>query len=157
MGESLQSRCWLISLACLGLLGCLGTGGCASVTPPTAEVTNIRATDTSPDGTRFVVTVLLTNPNEEALPLRSVHYSLGVQGLGDYTGSDLPNRTLPSHGVQTVEFPAAIPGNQGEVKGRPVKVTAEIKYQPPGEIRQLMLESGIPLPTVSVEKTGRVE
>ena len=131
--------------------------GCSGLQTPTAEVTSVRLVEQTPDGASFLVTVAVVNPNQTALPLRKSNYTLTVPGLGEYSSSDLPNRTIPSGGVQVVTIPAAIAGKVGNLRGKTCTIEGSIDYEPPGEIRRLMTDSYIPLPTVDFKRTGPIE
>jgi len=123
-------------------------------TPP-ATVASVRVAQQTGEGVRLEVVVELTNPNDVALPLKSSSFSVRVGGAAA-SMSTRPNRTLPARGMQTVVLPIALATGES-VSGAQVSVTGTITYEPPGEIRKLLTESKIPLPTTSFSYQGQIQ
>ena len=98
------------------------------------------------------VTVELQNPNNVPLPLRRAQYTVEVAGAEPFSFRDQPARTLPASGRQTVELAAVFPG---DATGATCHVSGWITYEPPGEIRKLLTESGIPLPNADFSSTEK--
>jgi uncharacterized lipoprotein len=131
--------------------------GCSSLQTPTGVVTAVRPTAATAEGARVEVTVELINPNDIPLPLLRTDYTVTLEGVGTFTFHDPTDRTLPAGGTQAVVLPAAFAKDGGQVGGVPYRVTGNITYEPPGEVRKVLTESGIPLPTVSFAASGRLE
>lgn len=132
-------------------------GGCATVETPTIEVVNVRVAEQTGEAARIEALVELTNPNDTPLPLTSASYTLSVGSAGSVSLDDFPNRTLPALGKQTVLLPASVRTNGANLKGAAYTVSGSVTYEPPGEMRKILTESGIPLPWVDFSKSGSVE
>jgi len=126
------------------------------VESPTAEVTGIAVTDRSNDGARVEVMVLVTNDNDFPLPLTASRYRVTVAGVGDFAFDDHPHVTLPANSSQPVTLPAAF-AMSPDAGGGAVQVAGTFTYEPPGQFRKAMTDSGIPLPKVGFDGSGRLE
>jgi hypothetical protein len=122
---------------------------------PIATVTSVRLVEQTDQGAVLKITIGLVNPNAVALPLKGTSYTLAVGGATN-SYHDLPNSTLPAGGDQTVELTAALPATTN-LSGAAVKVHGSVTYVPPGEIRRLLTESKVPLPSASFNYTGAVQ
>ena len=149
-----QSIRKVLTAAALALsLALVGCDDLKSVEKPSTRVLSARLVDETDEGARILVEVELTHKNKVALPLVNADYSGEIQGIGDYDGQDLPNRTLPINSRQVVTLPMVYRTDE-PVTGLAIDVSGNIEYQPPGEIRKLLTESGIPLPKTGF--SGRV-
>ncbi len=133
------------------LLSLLLLTGCVS--SPSAKVTDVVVEERTSQGTRLVVIVELTNPNATALPLPKADYEVSVDGAGSFSFQVIPDATLPGKGVQTIRFPAALAGGRS-LAGRSYNVSGSIFYEPPGEVRRLLTEYRVPLPSAGFSKSG---
>jgi len=132
-------------------------GGCSSnrnvvgawMATPTAEVEALELTAVSPAATTGNLIVKLTNPNDTPLPLPMARYAVTL-GETTYRTDTVPNAALPALGAQRVVLPVVFDGGAGEA----FTATGSIAYVPPGEIRVLMADLGIPLPTVNFRGSG---
>ena len=134
------------------------------VPTPRTKVTAVKVTERTDEGARIEITVELTNPGDVALALVSAGYTVRVGGAAPVTFSSQPNRTLPAGGSQTVTLPAVLALSGGTSGGGEpartlpgVVVTGSIVYEPPGEIRQLLTESKVPLPSAQFRYRGQLE
>jgi LEA14-like dessication related protein len=155
-----------VRLIALGpLLFCVTVaGGCAlydkateePIATPTAKVLSVTLADQTDQGARLIVLVELSNPNSHiALPLRFAQYQVSAGGASA-SSSSKPSRTLPGGGTQTVELPISLAGS-GAHSGAAVQAGGHITYEPPGEVRKLLTESSVPLPTVSFSYSGTIQ
>lgn len=132
-------------------------GGCSTnrsvigawIAPPTAEVETLELTAVSPAATTGNLIVKLTNPNDTPLPLPLARYTVTL-GETTYRTDTVPNAALPALGEQRVVVPVVFDGPAGKA----YTASGAITYVPPGEIRVLMTDLGIPLPTVSFRGSG---
>jgi len=122
------------------------------VAAPKAEVIGARVDEQTAVAGRVILTVKLTNPNAVDLPLMRARYSFAVAGER-YRGSDVPHVVLPASGVMLVELPGVIASGQ-PLAGRSFKASGTVTYQPPGEVRELLTEYRVPLPTTSFRGGG---
>ncbi len=145
----------LYSLPCLLLVagGCTATSG---LQDPVAHVVAVKLVEQTQQGARVEVTVTLDNFNNIPLPLTESHYTVSVTGGGVYSANDLPDRTLPASGHQEIIIPAVFATTQ-KLDGADYAVHGSVAYRPPGEIRKLLTDSWIPLPTASFSSSGKLE
>lgn len=127
------------------------------VRPPVAKVTAVTVTERTDEAVRLEITIELTSVGDLALPLVDAKYTVNAAGAAPATFSSNPNRTLPAGGSQTITLPAVLTTAEGLSVGTPATVTGSIVYEPPGEIRQLMTESKVPLPSVSFRYSGQLQ
>jgi len=137
------------------LAGC-GVPQMFQIEVPTTRVNGASVTATSDEGTQVTVFVQVRNPNMAALPLLGAHYTFNVDGRV-VTYADEVHRTLPSAGIQIVALPVAMPSDGAELGGRRFDISGSITYKPPGQLRKLLSESRIPLPTIAFAGSGTIE
>lgn len=142
---------WLAVVGCGSLLGC---GAISGVKDPKAEVTGLALQQQTEYGARMDLLVTLTNPNKVPLPVERASYWVQVEGLGQYSFTDVPHRTIPAGGSQVVRLPVAVPGN-ASLAGKQASAGGTFTYNPPGEVRKLLTDSRVPLPSFSFD--GRSE
>ncbi len=155
-------------LACIALCLLSGLTGCAldpGLVPPSASVESVRVIDQTAEGSRLEVLIRMENPNLVSLPLPSVNFTLTLKDVGTFAFTDTPHITLPAKrndgeygpGIQFLKLPAAIATQGKDSHGAAYQVSGAIVYEPPGEIRRLMTESNVPLPTMNFSQAGTVE
>ncbi len=141
----------IIGIVCLALL----VGGCTSnLKPVSARVDSVRIDEQTAEGVRVLVTVVAENPNDVPLPVVRAKYEVDLAGAEPFKFTDLPAVSVPANGVQTVTLPAALAKGGGDAAGTSYRVSGGLIYEPPGEIRKLMTEYGIPLPSASFKDEG---
>ena len=137
---------------CFVLPGCSNVG---VIHQPDIKLESVKVTQTSPEGSRVECTVILENPNEVPLPLVYASYQIMVDGLS-FELADKTNRTLPAKGSQTVVLPAAF-ASTSDLHAKAFTFNTTVRYQPPGQFRKLLTESGIPLPSTSLSSQGQLQ
>ncbi len=136
------------------LLLTLALGGCSlpgSIVMPVAEIAAVRCVERGPAANRYQILLTITNPNDVALPITSADYTLTIADK-KYQGDTPPSATLPAAGTITVSLPAAVPatGNEFTVKGH-------LEVHPPGQIKQILYDLGVPMPKLRFENKGVIE
>jgi hypothetical protein len=143
----------LILLACLSACG--GPLKLPTIPTPIAmpdvQVQSVDLVDASPDAGRYLLKLTLTNPNDFALPLLDAEYRIKINDQ-QYIGSTPPNATLPKSGSITLQLPAALP-----VRGQNYEVSGSIQLDPPGQIKQLSYDAGLPRPRAPFKAQGAVQ
>lgn len=146
--------------------GCAAGGGLAE---PNAGVVGVVLVSQTHEGARLETVVELENSNRTPMPLVEAEYTVSLQGVGRYTGHEWLHRTIPaasgqgegdggSPGRQVVRLPVAIANTGwGDLAGAEYEVEGSVSYRPAGEVRQLLTEMRVPLPSVGFEGSGRVE
>ncbi len=142
----------LLTIATLALTGC----AFSDIKAPQARVESVRLTEQSDKGARVEVALIMTNPNDKALALKRTDYSVRLSQGGVFRFKDESNRTLPANGEQTILLPAAF-ATDGNINAAQYEVRGDVSYEPPGQLRRSLTESGIPLPSVSFSKSGSLE
>ena len=139
----------LLATSALLLTGCIG------ITRPDVEVTGIRLDNQSTDGGRLLVDLMVTNPNDEALPMPAVSYRVDVEGAGDFEFTARPFAAVPKKGQVELTLPAAVRG--ADLKGKRVTVDGELVFEPQGELRRVFYENNIPKPKTRFSSEGVLE
>lgn len=140
-------------LATCSLIGCKSNR--LRTKPPTAQVTGVRLVEHTTTGSRLEVLLQLGNPNDFGLPLTRSDFSFRVAGGDSFTFNDQPHRSIPAKGTQLVRLPVAL-ANPSSIVGAAFVVEGSVTYEPPGEIRKLLTESSVPLPSVGFRGEGVV-
>jgi LEA14-like dessication related protein len=86
-------------------LVCLQSLACSNLTPPSAEVRGLQLNQITEDGIRLDVTMDVTNPNAEALPLTHSKYQLSLAGKDLIKGEAKPDVTIPAGETKAVTLP----------------------------------------------------
>ncbi len=149
---------FLLTLLCLLISsgGCKAIASLTSIKNPTAKVTAVELAEQSAQGAVVRVTVQIENTNGVALPIITNQYTFVVAGMKPFVFLDKPKRTLPGRRMQTLELVAAFDTGGKDVTGAAYRVSGKLEYQPPGQIRRIMTDSGIPLPSVSYAASGKI-
>lgn len=126
------------------------------VTAPVSQVQSVRLVEAGPDANRYMVTLLLTNPNDYALPLLDADYRVQIGDAG-YRGDTAPNRTLPASGHVLVELPAVIAAGDAPESGTEYRISGSLEMDPPQQLKQVFYEFGLPRPRTSFSGSGTIE
>lgn len=133
-------------------------GGCEGIrllpkvyAAPEAVVRQVQLTERSAEGTAVRIVLDVTNPNDEQLPMKIARYRLTLGGQ-TYVGNTPANAISPAEGTVTFTLPAAVP----TTAGTDYKLTGQIEFQPPGQLRDLITDFGVPLPTIALNSTGQL-
>ncbi|MEM9418558.1 MAG: hypothetical protein AAGA25_05805 [Planctomycetota bacterium] len=134
-----------------------GLTGCISAVPPSLEVVGAEITQSSPEGTRVEVAVVMSNPNDVPIQLPEASYSVSVADAGSYAYIELPAQVLGPKGVQAMRFPAAIETDGQSLSGRAWEISGSVTYSPENYLRTFLTETGVPLPLVLFSGKGVLE
>jgi LEA14-like dessication related protein len=145
-----MSRTVLLGLCLTALL----TGCNTNLRQVATRVDSVRIDERTDQGVRVLVTVIAENPNDIPLPIVKARYKVGLAGGGEFAFTDLPKATIPAKGTQTITLPAAFALDGGDAVGRSYQVAGQLTYEPPGEIRKLLTEYNVPLPSASFKAQG---
>jgi LEA14-like dessication related protein len=124
---------FLLSLALVMLaLGCSST---STLAPPRVELTGITALSSAANNQRFRVSLLLTNPNAEPLPIEKLQFSVRLAGEGRLEG-DSGALTVAPQNTETlsVEVPGDLVSSlsrllsllQGPESGLPYELVGQV-------------------------------
>lgn len=92
----------VLGTALLGVCACSSVP--RSVTPPQVQLVSLSLLEATADGQRFRVSLLLDNPNDVALPIRSVRFNARLAGEGILSGESLAPLELPARSRETLRL-----------------------------------------------------
>lgn len=127
-----------------------------NVITPQASVISLQVTEQTDTGFRVEAVVELTNENRVPLPLLDIHYKIEVDKVGSISVLDDANRTIPAHGKQRVILPASFAWQGPAPGGASWTVSGKVQYDPPGELRQILTETKVPLPVTHFKEAGKI-
>lgn len=148
-------------LVILALAG-MSLGGCTSYRSPSIQLVDVRMVDRSDEAAAFHFDFDLENPNEEPIELREFRYTLSVDGTRVYEGRRAASTTLQPGTTNRVELPAAIRyalvNWQASTLPESVeyRLTGTLVYVTPGELAEVLLDTGVRRPTASFSTAGRL-
>lgn len=143
----------------LALALALPLAGCSTYAPPSLEFAQPTLAEESPDGFVLAFALDATNSNEVELPLRDLRYTVALDGRV-YRGVRSGEASLRRLGTQRIVLPAAFPLPEGMPRPRgPVgyRIEGELRYVTPGEIAQILFDTGVRRPTVSFRHEGTID
>lgn len=137
------------------LLGATVLAGCGTPGSPRGRVLDAALVEETPDGARIEFVVELVNPRQEHYPLVEARYSLDVDGAGTFRFTEYPTEALPAQETQRLLLAGALPAT--DLSGKTWQVRGAVSYQPGGEFRQVLTDSGVPLPVIRFDGEGTLE
>jgi hypothetical protein len=119
---------------------------------------NVRLTRQTAEGARVESVVRITNPNDVELAIDSATIRMNVRGVDAFISETEPAIALPPNASQTFTVAAAFPRDSGvaSLEGAAYRLSTTVHFVPPGEIREILTESGVPLPFLTVSRSGRL-
>lgn len=159
--KNMKSLVWLmvlgLSLACVS---------CAKkkhpdpalwqIQSPQAKVISCHVTQQTDAGFRVEAVIELSNDNRVPLPLLDTHYTIKIEKVGSISLVDEAKRTVPAFGKQQLILAASFAWKDPAPAGAVWTVTGRVKYDPPGELRQILTETKIPLPDSHFHDSGKL-
>lgn len=133
--------------------------GCAG-TPPTFSVVDAGITARSPEGAVVTFVVEGQNSTTDPAPIRTVTYSLMIDGEVAFRAERLGEVTIPAGGVQQFRLPVVVaPGPDGAAPTgqRDYALSATVQYEAPGSIAEALFDSGIRRPTTTFRESGTLD
>jgi LEA14-like dessication related protein len=133
----------------------LSLGGCSSYKDPSVKIIGASVVETSGEAMTLRIAADLTNPNDEPLKLLTFSYHVDVDGHRVYRGVRAAEATLAANEQRQVSLPAVVrfADLHGSPTSQPVNaeytVSGSLQYVTPGEIAQILFDSGVRKP-----KTG---
>jgi hypothetical protein len=138
-------------------------GGCASYRAPEFSVTEARAGARSNDGVEMFFTLDARNDNDVALPLRDVKYRVELDGRTVFSGTRSAEATLRRLGTQKITLPAVVRLDENAPEGArtggatlPYRISGTVTYVTPGQIAEILFDTGVRVPTVGFEGEGQI-
>jgi len=139
--------------------------GCSSVSSPKLTVTSAAPMGRSDEGVALAFMVDAENPNESALPLRTIEYTVMLDGRPVFAGTRSPEATLRRLGTQQIVLPAVVRladhpwlaaglASAGKV---PFRIEGRLTYVAPGQIAEILFDSGVSVPTSTFSGAGEID
>jgi LEA14-like dessication related protein len=132
-------------------------GGCSSYSAPVVESVGASSPRIADEGSGVVVDfdVNLRNKNDEGLPLRTVDYTLDLDGQRVFRGTRSAEATVPATGTQRVELPVSFPAEKMR-PGAKYRLTGTMTYVIPGAFAEALFDSGVRVPSMSFAAEGEL-
>lgn len=134
---------------------------CAGPRQPSFRVAEVRAGERTDQGVAMTFVLDAENDNDVALPLRDVEYTVELDGQRAFSGTRSAEATLRRLGTQQVVLPAVVrTGDGGAIRtsGRvPYRISGTVTYVTPGQIAEILFDSGVRVPSVGFSGTGEVD
>jgi len=149
--------------ALLGSLACAPLVGCSAYQPPAFEVLRVDELERSEEAVVLGFTLSATNPNDQPMPLQRMKYSLMLEGQQVFEGRRSAETVVRRFGMQIIELPAVVPTTEfdpqrfeqtGELR---YDLTGWVEYQTPGELAEVLFDTGVRRPRASLTQRGTVD
>lgn len=105
---NVAKRSRLLGTLALGLAASISLQACSSVprrvTPPQANLLELRIIEAGPEGQLFGLRLQIVNPNEVEIPVVRLDIDIRLGGEGRLIGDHSTPFTLPARGSETLEF-----------------------------------------------------
>jgi hypothetical protein len=145
----------LVPAACVFALAALS--GCESYRAPDLSLAETKPVQRTEAGTALHFGIDAQNDNDVALPLREITYTLAVDGKPVFTATRSPEATLRRQGSQRIVLPAVVPSEAGAVNpGSRFRLSGAMTYVTPGQIAEILFDSGVRVPSVGFSFEGEV-
>lgn len=140
----------------------LWVGGCVVVDAvqeglvdaPSAEVLGVSVVDVGERSAALEAAVRLSNPNDVELPVESVRVRMVGPGGESFASAVPVTVSMPPNGSEVMQVRGVLPTGNGDVVGEQVRVSVTVRWVPPGEVRAILTETGVPLPFVVARQSG---
>jgi hypothetical protein len=134
-------------------------GGCGLTRSPSARIASAALVDRSTEALRFDVAAELTNPNpEDSLELRTIRYTVRIDGGGTYRGLRAAQATLAPGADATLQLPVIVPLDRIDPAATALdwSIDGVLLYIAPGALAETLLDAGVRRPTIRFRGEGRV-
>lgn len=128
--------------------------GCSGSAPKVDSVGVSRGAAKS-DAEALEFTLNMRNDNADGVPLRTVDYTLDIDGRRVFSGIRSAEATVPAKGEQVVRLPAAFEGVQLR-PGTRYRLSGSYTYVLPGAFAEALFDSGVRVPSASFAAEGEI-
>lgn len=153
------SRAWLL----IGILVLSATaGGCVGSAAPRVSLANAQVAERTAEGLAMQFTLNAENTNDVGLPLRTVRYTLELDGKQVFSGTRSAEATLRRLGTQQIVLPAVMATGPDTTAMRttgrvPYRISGTMTYVAPGQIAEILFDSGVRVPSTDFSGTGEID
>lgn len=153
-----------LHLAAAAVIGpALAAPGCSRYRAPTFELVGVRELERTDDALVLGFTLAASNPNDENLPMRQADYRLIIDGVPAFNGMRSAETILRRYGKgQLIELPAIVPADRFDLSAFDsgsirYLLTGSIEYQTPGELAEVLFDSGVRRPKAPLRAAGTLD
>lgn len=129
----------LVALLCSAALGY----GCRSAPPREISLQGVSLAESTDSVQRYDLTLTVTNPNPDDLPLREATYSVTADGQVVFTTRASAQATVPPLQSTTIKLPFVV---SGRVAGGRMVVSGSLQYLAPGALAEALFDTGFRKP-----------
>lgn len=151
------------AIALLPALTLMLLPGCASYQAPAFSVAEARPGVRTQQGVEMFFVLNARNDNDAALPLRDVEYRVELDGRTVFSGTRSAEATLRRLGTQQITLPAVVklddnaPASvRAGSPGVPYRISGTVTYVTPGQIAEILFDTGVRVPTVGFNGDGQI-
>lgn len=156
MGEAHMPKSWG---RCGWMAAAIGTvavsTGCTFTRSPRFEVVGVEVRERTPEAQVLAFVVEGENPNRDPLPLRTVRYSLSMDGREVFRGERSAEATLPPRGRQRFVVPAVVQDDEA-LDERSYSFRGTVEFLEPGTLAELLFDSNVRRSRGSFRESGRL-
>lgn len=155
--SAFHRRCFPLTALVLVVLS-----GCSGFRPPTASLREVTIIERGNAGTTLQFTFELENPNAEPMELQDVTYRVSLDGTEVFRGRRATLTTLPAGGMREVAIPAVVLSETLDLSAIapaqtvPYAFSGALVYIAPGEIAEILLDTGVRKPTTRIRASGQL-
>lgn len=136
--------------------------GCESLSSPKLSVASASPTERTSEGSAMLFVIDARNDNDVALPLRTVEYSVDLNGQRVFSGTRSAEATLRRRGMQQFHLPAVVnlseAGNAGLTEGTArYRLSGQVYYVTPGQLAEVLFDAGVRTPSESFAFEGDID
>ncbi len=137
------------------------SAGCSAYRAPTITVIGAELTERSAEADVWAVELRMENANAEPLELLEFDYRFEVDGRTVYEGRRAAEATLSMRGTKTITLPAVVRYDRCSeaaarvLAGHRWSLRGSLLYVTPGEIAEVLLDTGVRTPSVGFAGDGR--
>ncbi|MGD9689024.1 MAG: LEA type 2 family protein [Phycisphaerales bacterium] len=150
-------RSTLVCSLALALLGGAPLAGCSFTRAPSTTLAEARVVQSTDDAVVVEFTLSAENPNEDPLPLRSIRYTLTLDGKTVFTGTRSPEATIRPNSTQLFRVPAPIrldPADRS--REHAYTLAGSITYVEPGTFSRILFDADVIQPSASFSTSGQI-
>jgi len=142
-----------------GLLVALAAVGCDATKAPAINLLNARVVEQRPEAALVELTLELTNANADPVPLVEFNYVADMDGRRVFDSRRAAQATLRRLGTQTLVLPVVIPASKTVALAglHALVVSGTLSYIAPGQLGEVLFDTGVRVPRVSFTETVQVE
>ena len=133
--------------------------GCDATRAPGINLLSTRVVEQRPEATLVELTLELTNPNPDPVPLVEFNYTATMDGRRGLDSRRAAQAPLDRHGTQPLLLPGGIPpSHPGALAGlHALVVSGTLSYIAPGQLGEVLFDTGVRVPRVSFTQSVQVE